>query len=1097
MRLRRLSAALLAVATAGGLAAAVPSAASAARLTAEPPGTTPDQPIRITLITGDRVTVSGRGIAFEHGPGRAGVRTLSYTADGHQYVIPTDALPLIRQKRLDQRFFDVTTLRGFGYTGDADLPLLVSYPKTGKGKGPSSVRAAAGATTRLGRDLPGVGMQSMRTPATGRSTLWTALTTGPATARTLRPGIDRIYLDGKLKLSDDISASQIGAPTAWQQGLDGTGVTVAVLDSGIDATHPDFAGKIVASQNFTTEPSTDDLYGHGTHVASIIAGSGAESGGKYKGVAPGAKLAIGKVCEAAGFCDESAVLAGMQWAAQTAPVVNMSLGGYDAPDMDPTEQAVEDLTAEYGTLFVIAAGNRGGPGRGTIDSPASAPSALAVGSVDYADRLYYSSAKGPNQGDGAIKPDITAPGVNITAARAANGHIGDPAPAGYANMTGTSMATPHVAAAAAIITELHPRWTPQQRKTLLMGAADPIAGTDVFGQGAGRLNVARAIGQNVSVDEGSVTFGEQQWPHDDDVPVTKTLTYRNAGSQPVSLTLSVEGDTGTFSTATNSLTVPAGGTATTAVTADTSGAGTDGFKSARIVASTADGVRVETPVVIDRHEQEFTVKLRHLGRDGQPNLNYWTGFVPLSGQGTGAEAYWGLEEESVQLPKGTYGVYSLIYGANDTTMLVQPSVVVGADTTMTLDARAGRPVTITPPRPDARQAGLKATAYWTVGAYMIADSVTPGDIYTAQIGPKTTSDGFIGSINSVFARGDNGDFRDSSYTYDTIYSRKGSFFTGFDKRITTSELGKVNARYAAGPAGTVGVQSNWPVLDGNYLATVPVPVTLPSNRTEYFNSQERFSWQSDLDVQTQTDDPDSFPETLTHSSGPTRQYTPGAVNQQDWNTAVYAPSVASEVYDDPPVVRKDNEISASIPLFSDGAGNPGQTLTLDGARVALYSGDTLVGEAASDHGTFKVPAARAGYRLQMSARRSAPFRLSTSVSGEWTFASSDGDAGLPLSTVRFSPRLDAGNNAPAGPFAIPATVERSPGSDAAANRRLTADFSTDDGKTWRPATVTGSGDQRTVKATNPASGFVSLRVTATDAAGNTAAVTVIRAYGIR
>jgi subtilisin family serine protease len=149
----------------------------------------------------------------------------------------------------------------------------------------------------------------------------------------------------------------------------------------IDATLPDFAGKIAVSENFTSASGTDDV----TQVASTIAGSGARSGGRYKGLALGAKLAIGRVCQYR--CQESAILAGMEWAARIVPVVNLSVGGEDSPDIDPPEQGFNDLTTAHGTLFVIAAGNSGGRGGGTVDSPASADAVLAVGAVDDQDRL--------------------------------------------------------------------------------------------------------------------------------------------------------------------------------------------------------------------------------------------------------------------------------------------------------------------------------------------------------------------------------------------------------------------------------------------------------------------------------------------------------------------------------------------------------------------------------------------------------------------------------------------------------------------------------------------------------------------------------------
>ncbi|GAB3858608.1 hypothetical protein GCM10029963_58560 [Micromonospora andamanensis] len=212
------------------------------------------------------------------------------------------------------------------------------------------------------------------------------------------------------------SVPQIGAPAAHQAGFTGQGVRVAVLDTGVDAAHPDLTGRVAESRNFTEETNPGDIVGHGTHVASIIAGSGAASDGRNRGVAPDATVLSGKVCEEYG-CTESAILAGMQWAATEveADVVNLSLGGADTPEVDPLEEAVNTLTEQTGALFVISAGNAGRAG--TVGSPASADAALAVGAVDRDDQLADFSSQGPRVGDDALKPEITAPGVDIVAAR--------------------------------------------------------------------------------------------------------------------------------------------------------------------------------------------------------------------------------------------------------------------------------------------------------------------------------------------------------------------------------------------------------------------------------------------------------------------------------------------------------------------------------------------------------------------------------------------------------------------------------------------------------------------------------------------------------
>jgi hypothetical protein len=166
----------------------------------------------------------------------------------------------------------------------------------------------------------------------------------------------------------------------------------------------------------------------------------------------------------------------MQWAvAQGADVVNMSLGGDVSDGTDVVSRAVDELSASSSTLFVIAAGNAGSA-PSTITAPGAAGSALTVGAVDGSDQMAYFSSRGPRPGDHALKPDVTAPGVGIVAARAAGTTMGDPVDANYVAASGTSMATPHVAGSAALLLQLHPSWTPADVKSALMSTAAPAWG---------------------------------------------------------------------------------------------------------------------------------------------------------------------------------------------------------------------------------------------------------------------------------------------------------------------------------------------------------------------------------------------------------------------------------------------------------------------------------------------------------------------------------------------------------------------------------------------------------------------------------------------
>ncbi|MFF7645299.1 S8 family serine peptidase [Streptomyces canus] len=489
---------------------------------------------------------TGRVSGVRRGEGRGHIGFSVRRFAGHTYVVPQDATRLLGSGRLDRRLFDITQLVKDGYddTHRKRLPLIVSYRGSGTQTGAGRTLAAADAGVE--RLLPAVHGVALRLQTCRRRRV--AGADRPGRRRQCRgrraghrPGVARRAGQGgragRWRPRSRVRCRADRCPGWLEEGLRRQGREGRRAGHRRRRPHP---GSILKSKNFADSDSgsgsTDDKQGHGTHVASTIVGSGAESNGKYKGVAPGAKLLVGKLMDDTGVGSDSSIIAGMQWAvAQGAKIVSMSLGSTDTPGVDPLEKAVNDLSASSHALFVIAAGNDG-PSDTTVGTPGSAASALTVAAVDRHDRLADFSSRGPTA-DGALKPDIAAPGVDIVAARAAHGSEGEEVAPGYVTMSSTSMATPHTAGAAAILAQEHLAWTGERIKAALTASALPLTGTTAYETGAGRVDLTRATGADVTTEPSSVGFGTAAWPHDDDRPTPRTLTYRNSGPKPLTLDL--------------------------------------------------------------------------------------------------------------------------------------------------------------------------------------------------------------------------------------------------------------------------------------------------------------------------------------------------------------------------------------------------------------------------------------------------------------------------------------------------------------------------------------------------------------------------------
>jgi serine protease AprX len=367
------------------------------------------------------------------------------------------------------------------------------------------------------------------------------------------PEVASVTIDHPMNVMDDLTNTATSVKSAWNSGFNGAGVGVAVIDSGINDSHPDLmdstetTSRVVYHQDFTGTATTNanganyDLYGHGTHVAGIIAGNGYLSGGQYEGVAPAATLVDLRALDANGAGTDSTVIAAIQAAialqnTYNIRIINLSLGrGIPVSyTQDPLCQAVE-AAWNSGIVVVVAAGNYGrlsvygSNGFGTITAPGNDPFVITVGatknngqsSARGETKASYSS-KGPTTYDHVVKPDIMAPGSDIVSLAAPGATLetnypsalvnGTDGNADYMTLSGTSMATPTVAGAAALMLQEQSTLTPDQVKARLMKTASKMNGFglvstsayvphlfmsfvdfyDMFSVGSGFLNVQGA-----------------------------------------------------------------------------------------------------------------------------------------------------------------------------------------------------------------------------------------------------------------------------------------------------------------------------------------------------------------------------------------------------------------------------------------------------------------------------------------------------------------------------------------------------------------------------------------------------------------------------
>jgi serine protease AprX len=341
-----------------------------------------------------------------------------------------------------------------------------------------------------------------------------------------RPGVRAVRLDRRVHGTLERTGATIGATWARENlGVDGSGIGVAIVDSGVTSWHDDLgAQRVVHFADFVDfQPVPYDDYGHGTHVAGIIAGNGYDSSGARRGIAPGANLVVLKVLDGDGNGYISNVIAALDYAVAhrvqfNIRVVNLSVaaGVYESYNTDPLTLAAR-RAVEAGVVVVTAAGNfgrnaQGHAQNGGVTAPGNAPWVLTVGATSHNGTVARSddsvapfSSRGPTRFDHTAKPDVVAPGVGIESLADGSSLLFATHPLArlwgtvdtvtqpYLSLTGTSMAAPVVTGTIALMLQANPALTPNLVKAILQYTSEHRSAYDALTQGAGFLNARGAV----------------------------------------------------------------------------------------------------------------------------------------------------------------------------------------------------------------------------------------------------------------------------------------------------------------------------------------------------------------------------------------------------------------------------------------------------------------------------------------------------------------------------------------------------------------------------------------------------------------------------
>ncbi len=461
----------------------------------------------------------------------------------------------------------------------------------------------------------------------------------------------------------------------------------------------------------------------------------------------------------------------------------------------------------------------------------------------------------------------------------------------------------------------------------------------------------------------------------------------------------------------------------------------------------------------------------------------------------------------LRLPKGRYHLESSVTSGDeadpDFHTVVRPLLTLDRDTTLTVDARATKPVSVAAPRPSARLALVDlayrrhASSGRTLESGILSRRLD--DTFTAHQGPAVDPDELVDRVHVQWAEPDGrGGFTNSPYVYGYFWQVRGHYLTGFRGTVPERDLASVRSRHVAQPGGHRALRFFAPrSADGFGGWSVGIPYSMPSRLTAHLMAGG-VRWSGAL---IHVDQSGAEGDEETWLSSGWRAYTAGRAYDERWNAAVLSPALAGST-EYPPLARYGDRIVVRLPMYVDQAGHLGGSQT-DGGHTTLYRDGAVVGQSGeTGNGEFRVPPGRARYRLETSATRTVA-GLSTDIRTAWTFDSqrtSPVGRRLPVSVARFALPVDDRNRVPAGVTSLPLTVESQvDGARGAGVRKLTVSLSRDDGHTWRPVRVVRQGGSRWVVVAwiPPGPGYLSLRTRVVDLRGNSSEQTVLRASAVR